>query len=102
MKKNLTPVPSEVIENIKKYLERENLGELVDVMRASEHPDDWYLYHVIARKLNVNKVFHNEEWSYSCWTAWNETTQSLNYGHYNLSSEIAARRICAEYFNALS
>lgn len=95
------PIPKEVKENVKKYIEKENLGELVDVMRASEHPDDWYLYHVITRKPNVNKIFHNEEWNYYCWTCWNEITQSLNYGHHNLSSEDVAREICKEFFNKI-
>lgn len=89
--KNLTPVPQEVKENVKKYLTEENLGELVDVMRASEHPEDWYLFHVIARKGD----------NYSCWTSWNETTQSLNFGHYNLNSEEGAREICKEFFHRI-
>ena len=99
--KNLIPVPERVKENVKKFLEKENLGELVDVMRASEHLMDSHLYHVIARKPNTSKVFHDGDWNYSCWTCWNESTQSLNYGHYNIQTEIDAREICAEFFNAI-
>ena len=73
--RNLTTVPQQVKENVKKYLENNNLGELVDVLRASEWPDDHYLYMVIAKTKT----------SYSCWTAWNEFTKSLNYGHYGLN-----------------
>ena len=102
MKKNLNPVSESVKENVKKYLQKENLGELVDVMRASEYLVDDYLYHVIARKPNVQKYFHDGEWNYSCWTSWNETTQSLNYGHYNIKTEEDAREICGEFFNSLS
>lgn len=90
-----------VKENVKKYLAEHNLGELVDVMRASEHPEDDYLYHVIARKPNKSKLFHNGEWNYSCFTSWNETTQSLNFGHCNLESEEVAREICAEFFHKI-
>ena len=96
------PVPQEVKENVKKYLERENLGELVDVMRHSDHPADSYLYHVIARRPNVNKYFHNGDWNYSIWTCWNETTQSLNFGHYNLTSEEVAMEIHKEFFYRMS
>ena len=92
------PVPNEVKENVKKYLEEHNLGEFVDVMRASEHEEDSYLYHVIARKPNKQKYFHDGDWDYSCFTSWNETTQSLNFGHYNLASEERAREICAGFF----
>jgi hypothetical protein len=101
IKRNLTPVSEKVKENVKKYLEENNLGELVDVMRASDHPDDEYLYHVIAKKPNTHKYFHNGEWNYSCWTSWNETTQGLNYGHYQLKSEEVAREICAEFFHRI-
>lgn len=101
IKRNTTPVPQEVKENIKKYLEKNDLGEVVDVMRASEWPDDNYLYHVIARKPNEKKLFHNGDWNYSCWTSWNSTTNGLNYGHYQLESEERAREICAEFFNRI-
>lgn len=100
--RNTDSVPREVKDNVRKYLEKNNLGKLVDVMRASDHPDDHYLYHVIAKKPNTNKCFHNGEWNYSCWTSWNETTQSLNYGHYQLESEKAAREICKEHFHSIS
>lgn len=101
IKRNTTPVPQEVKENVKKYLEKHNLGELVEVMRASDHPEDDYLYHVIAKKTNESKLFHNGEWNYSCWTCWNATTNSLNYGHYQLESEERARKICAEFFHRI-
>ena len=81
-------VPQEVKENVKKYLTENNLGELIDVARHSDHPEDSYLYHVIARKGD----------SYSCWTSWNESTQSLNYGHYDLVSEEVAREVSDEFF----
>lgn len=44
-------VSLEVWENVKKYFaEHLKQYQLVDVMRASKHPDDHYLYMVIARK----------------------------------------------------
>lgn len=98
IKRFYEPVPQEVKENVKRYLEENNLGELVDVMRHSDNPKDDYLYHVIARKPNTNKYFHNGEWDYRCWTSWNETTKSLNFGHYSIETEEEARKICDEYF----
>ena len=88
MERNLTPVPESVKENVKRYLEENNLGELVDVLRKSDHPDDDYLYMAIAKKGNT----------YSCWTSWNEYYKSLNHGHYCLSDVMAAYEICAENF----
>ena len=101
IKRNLAPVSEEVKENVKKYLEENNLGELVDVMRASDHPEDHYLYHVIAKKFNEKKYFHNGDWNYSIFTSWNETTQCLNFGHYNLESIERALEIHAEFFHRI-
>ena len=99
--RNLTPVPESVKENVKNYLEKNNLGELVSVMRASDHPDDNYLFHVIAKKPNVKKTFHNGDWNYSIWTCWNDTCKGLNYGHYNLDSVERALEIHAEFFHRI-
>ena len=86
------PVPQEVRDNVTKYLSENNLGELIDVVRHSDHPEDSYLYHVIAKRGN----------EFVCWTSWNETTQSLNFGHYGLSSEEEARKISDEYMFRIS
>ena len=107
IKRNISPVPQEVKEHVKQYLSKEvengnDLGELIDVMRASEHPEDHYLYHVITRKPNTRKLFHNGEWNYSCFTCWNETTQSLNFGHYHLESEEEARESLAKHLHKIS
>ena len=84
-------VSKEVILNVLKYFDKElpqyNVGL---VLRASEYPDDSYLYHVLAHKKDKS------DWA--CWTCWNETTQCLNYGHYNLVSEEAAMEILNEYY----
>lgn len=89
--RNTTPVPESVKVNVKKYLEEHNLGEFVEVRRASDHLEDYYLYHVIARKGK----------SFSCWTSWNETTQSMNFGHYGLTYE-ECDSVLKEYFHEIS
>lgn len=91
IKRNKSEVPSGVIENIKNYLERNNLGEFIKAVRMSDHPDDSFLYGVIAKK--------NDD--YSCWTCWNETTQTLNYGHYNMVSEEVCSEILMENFHRI-
>lgn len=88
MRRNTSPVTESVKKNVRNYLEENNLGKLVEVRRASDHPDDHYLYHVIAKKGN----------KFSCWTSWNETTQSMNFGHYGLDSYEEAVVVCREFF----
>ena len=85
------PVPKQVKKNVQKYLKNNGLGELVEVRRASDHPEDHYLYHVIA-KIGV---------TFSCWTSWNETTQSMNFGHYGLTYE-ECDSVLKEYFHRIS
>ena len=86
-KRNLAPVPTEVFAHVKKYLlMRLPQYELVKIIRASDHIEDDYLYMVSAK--------HKENGTYTVWTCWNESTQSLNFGHYGLSEDG-----CEEIFN---
>lgn len=62
--------------------------EVLEVRRKSFHPDDSYLYMVSAKK---------EDGTYAVWTSWNEETQSLNHGHYNISSAEDCEKIFAEF-----
>lgn len=90
-------VPNHVIENVKNYL-KENLPKytVVEVTRHSNHPDDHNLYHVIAK--SQSPIWGD---TYACWTSWNDSTQSLNFGHYNLESLEIAQAVSNEYyFNA--
>ena len=89
-------VPNNVIENVKRYFEA-NLPEyeVVKVLRRSSHPLDDYLYMVIGKK-NQDKYNMGK---YSCWTCWNETTQTLNYGHYCIPTEEDVLKVVMEYYN---
>ena len=100
-KLKINDVPEKVKENVANYLQKHNLGELVLIRRASEHPEDDYIYHVVARKKNRHCYFHNGEWNFSCWTCWNETTQCLNYGHYDLESVLDACEILNKYYRTI-
>lgn len=102
IKRNLTPVPGNVIEDVKEYLLKNNLGQLVEVRRGSDHPDDHYLYMVITRKPNTQKYFHNGEWNYFCWTCWNQSTKSMNYGHNHLETYEECDAILKKYFHKIS
>lgn len=79
---NNTPVPPEVIETVKSYFVL-NLPEyeVVDVLRKSDHPEDYYLYMVIAKR--------NTDGTYAFWSSWNQIRKSLNYGSYCITKETA-------------
>ena len=88
--------PREVVVHVVNYFDTESsLQNYVPVLitRASEHPDDAYLYHVIAKR---------NDGKYACWTSWNESTQSLNFGHYDLESEDEALAILDEHYHRLT
>lgn len=84
----------DVVSHIRNYF-AENLPQYdpVKVIRKSVHPDDAYLFMVVARK--------KDDTSYAVWTSWNEQLQSLNYGHYDLPDLNACSRIMDEFYNGL-
>lgn len=52
-------------------------------------PDDDYLYMVSAKK---------DDGTFAVWTSWNEAIQSLNYGHYDLSSVEDCERLFNKFY----
>lgn len=88
MKIDLSVVRENVELYFKKYLPEYTV---LEIRRKSYHPADSYLWMVSAKK---------EDGTYAVWTAWNESSQSLNYGHYNLKSIEECEKIFKEfYFN---
>lgn len=87
-------IPEEVIIHIQEYFQKKLPNyEVVKVRRKSWHKDDAHLYMVAAKK-NMG--------SYAVWTSWNESTQSLNYGHYDLADIESCERIMDEFYNRRS
>ena len=87
-------IPEEVIIHIQEYF-KEKLPnyDVVKVRRISWHKDDSHLFMVAAKKKTG---------SYAVWTSWNESTQSLNYGHYDLADIESCERIMDEFYNRRS
>ena len=92
IKRNNTPVPQEVIDHVRKYLE-EMKYELLEVVRQSDHPDDDYLYMVKGKSMTNG-------W-YAVWTCWNEKARSLNYGYYMLDGDEACDKVFKKYFHRI-
>lgn len=84
---------SETIKHIEGYLEK-NLPAytLLEVQRKSAYPEDAYLYMAAAEK---------NDGTYAVWTCWNESTGSLNYGHYGLKSFDACREVMQEKYTSM-
>lgn len=94
IKRNNKPVSQEVKEHVKEYLVNHLPNyELVDVVRKSDHPEDDYLYMVSAK---------NNNGTYAVWTSWNETTGSLNFGHYGLEDLESCPKLFNEYFHRIA
>lgn len=72
-------VPENVKYHVREYLDAIDFA-LLDVFRKSEHPADNYLYIVVGRNQKTGQ--------YAWWAVWNESTQSLNHGHYGYSDYI--------------
>lgn len=81
---------NKVRENVELYFKK-HLPEytVLEIRKKSYHPADSYLWMVSAKK---------EDGTYAVWTAWNESTQSLNYGHYHLKSIEACEAVFEEFY----
>ena len=70
---------SKVYKNVRSYFKRELKNYKVILIRQKLTED--YIYRVMAQHKTTGK--------YAVWTCWNETTQSLNFGHHDLTMETA-------------
>lgn len=84
-------IPQNVTESIQRYFQEKLPNyEVVKVRRKSWHKDDSHLFMVAAKKSTG---------SYAVWTSWNESTQSLNYGHYDLADIETCEWVMDEYYH---
>lgn len=93
---NVSMIDQDVIDDIRKYFTDNSISYIVPVYvsRASNHPEDSNLYFIIGYNTN--------DGTYACWSSWNETRGSLNYGHYSISSLSDAKDILQEQFNDIT
>lgn len=94
---NVSDIPLTVFYDVEKYFESSGgLNNFVptQICRASNDPGDDYLYAVVGYNLKTGE--------YACWTSWNQSTGSLNMGHYNLPDEQSALDIIRDRFNDIS
>ena len=80
---------NEVREDIELYF-KDHLPKytVLEIRRKSNHPDDYYLWMVSAKK---------SDGTYAVWSSWNQLTKSLNHGPYGLKSAEDCLRIFKEY-----
>ena len=85
---NISDIRAHVEDYFKNHLPKYTV---LEIRKKSYHPKDDYLWMVSAKK-------EGEDTEYAVWTSWNEETQSLNYGHYNLKSIEDCERVFEEYY----
>ena len=77
-------VPEQVRKNVDKYFaEGHGLANYEPIAVGRTLGNDGYLYVVLGRQIRGSK--------WAVWTCWNESTQSLNYGHYDMFEDEAMR-----------
>lgn len=79
-------VPESVRKNVDKYFEEGhglNNYKPIAVGQYRGRGEADYIYLVLGRQIRGGK--------WAVWTCWNETTQSLNYGHYDLTEQQAMK-----------
>lgn len=76
-----TTIPEDVRKNIEKEVKNVSpFYEVRNIIRYA-HPDDNYLYKVVAENVSLE--------NYTYWGCFNTSTNSLNFGHYGLALEEA-------------
>lgn len=80
-----TTVPLKIYDNVSEYFKRNNMN--YDVQEIIHHPGVFCkeLYIVIAKHTNypeIKKSYGGGPWV--VWSCWNEATQCLNHGHYDI------------------
>lgn len=91
-------VTEDVVKNVEEYFSKENLlnYEIIDIVDYSEHPDDNCLFMVVAK---TKDGFFADD--YTVWTCWNNSTKSLNFGHYNISKIEGCKEVVRKYYKHL-
>lgn len=72
---------SKVYKNVRSYFSARHGVENYNLVSVRQKLTETYIYRVMAQHKTTGK--------YAVWTCWNENTQSLNFGHYNLNLEDA-------------
>ena len=70
-----------IYKNVRSYFSDGHGVENYNLMSVRKKLTETYIYRVMAQHKTTGK--------YAVWTCWNETTQSLNFGHYDLSLDDA-------------
>ncbi|MCM1237713.1 MAG: hypothetical protein NC489_47225 [Ruminococcus flavefaciens] len=86
MNNGLNEIRKHVELYFKRYLPQYTV---LEIRKKSYHPADHYLYMVSAK---------SNDGTFAVWTAWNETSQSLNFGHYNLKSMEECEKVFKEFY----
>ena len=80
---------SNVLEMVIDYFKESDLKyEPISVRPYSEFEGDNYLYCVLAKYIGNADFKQN---TYAVWTCFNTSTNSMNYGHYDMSYEDACK-----------
>lgn len=82
----------QVRKNVEQYFQKHlPRYTVLEIRKKSVYLEDNYLFMVSAIK---------EDGSFAVWTCWNENTQCLNYGHYDLQSMDDCEKVFAEFYNS--
>ena len=85
-------VPENVRNNVNKYFAEGHGLTNYEPLAVGQHRGNGeasYLYIVLGRQIRGE--------NFAVWTCWNESTQSLNHGHYDLSEQAAMRLFLDPY-----
>lgn len=93
-------IPEVVKSSVNAYFEESLKNyDVIAIFRASNAKSDSHLFSVIAKKKEPSRYFTG---NYACWSSWNQSKETLNYGHYDIETLDSAMSILNEMFYDIS
>lgn len=97
---NITIVPvsinNPVYDHVRKYFKENNMPYEVQEVIPNGSPFNHNLYIVIAKHTNYPEIKKSYGGPWVVWSSWNESTQCLNHGHYDIADYDKAYALAME------
>lgn len=97
---NITIVPvsinNPVYDHVRKYFKENNMPYEVQEVIPNGSPFNHNLYIVIAKHTNYPEIKKSYGGPWVVWSCWNEATQCLNHGHYDIADYDKAYALAME------
>lgn len=81
----MSTVPLNIYDHVRDYFKRNGMNYDLQEIIPRKNPHDNYLFIVIAKRRTYPEIIMELGGGpWVVWSSWNEATQCLNHGHYDI------------------